>query len=366
LPPHRRDNPEEHRPMPCAVYVCLQDEDKILTFALDAETGRLSRSAETPLPGGPSVLALSPDRRALYAGCRNAPTIASFRIDRSNGALSPQANVAPPHAPTFLAPDRTGKYLLAAYYQGGAVAVHPLAGGGAGAGAALAWGAPATGAHAIATDRSNRFAFVPHIARLNDNVLEPPRDNPGPNMILQFRFDPQTGALAENSPFRVEPAERVGPRHYCFHPSLDIVYFSNEQGCSVTAYRLDPAAGALSPLEIVPTLPADFTGRNTCSQIHLTPSGRHLYVANRGHNSIAGFVVDPASGRLTPAGHAATEAVPSAFALDPSGRYLFAAGTASGRLASYRIDERTGGLTPLAADPIGQRPAAVMTVDLGG
>jgi len=100
---------------------------------------------------------------------------------------------------------------------------------------------------------------------------------------------------------RVEQPDLVGPRHYCFHPNLDIVYFSNEQGCSVTAYRLDRATGALSAAQTIATLPAGFTARNTCSQIHLTPSGRFLYVGNRGHNSIAGFAVDPASRHLMPA-----------------------------------------------------------------
>jgi 6-phosphogluconolactonase len=224
--------------------------------------------------------------------------------------------------------------------------------------------ATATGAHAIATDRSNRFAFVPHIARLNDNVLEPPKDNPGPNMILQLRFDARSGQLTPNSPARVELAERLGPRHYCFHPALDVVYFSNEQGCSVTAYRVDPATGTLSAMQTVTTLPDGYSARNTCSQIHLTPSGEFLYVGNRGHNSIAGFAVNQANGRLTAIGQISTEAVPNAFSLDPTGHFLFAAGTATGRLASYRINNETGALTPLSTYAVGQRPAAVTAVHL--
>lgn len=112
-------------------------------------------------------------------------------------------------------------------------------------------------------------------------------------------------------------------------------------------------------------LPAGFTARNTCSQIHLTPSAGLLYVGNRGHNTIADFGVDGA-GFLTPAGHAPTEAVPSAFCLDPDGKFLFAAGTTSGRVASYRIDSGSGTLTPLAVQDVGRRPAAVATVSLGG
>jgi 6-phosphogluconolactonase len=349
--------------MATALYVCLQDEDKLVAFSIDAESGRLERQAEIAVPGGPSVLAISLDRRVLYLGQRTSPAISSFRIDQNTGALSPQGTVSTEHAPTYLATDRAGRYLLSAYYQGGYAAVHPLGADGAVGAPAVDRKDTANGAHAIQTDRSNRFAFVPHIARLNDNVLEPPRDNPGPNVIFQFRFDAQTGRLTPNSPSQVAPAERLGPRHLCFHPTLDLAYFSNEQGCSVTSYRLDPTTGALAAAQTITTLPEGFTARNTCSQIHLTPSARFLYVANRGHNSIAGFSVD-AAGRLTSAGHASTEPVPSAFCLDPSGRLLFAAGSASGRLASYRIDESTGALAPLATYEVGQRPQAVLATAL--
>src|SRR5438128_6920723 len=350
--------------MPSSLYVCLQDEDKIAVFAIDADSGRLTRQAEVAASGGPSVMAISPDRHVLYLGHRAQPAISSFRIDQNTGALSPQGTVSAEHAPTFLATDRTGRFLLSAYYQGGYAAVHPLAADGAVGAPALDRQITASGAHAISTDPSNRFAFVPHIARLNDNVLEPPRDNPGPNVIFQFRFDAQTGRLSPNTPQRVEPTERLGPRHYCFHPTLDIAYFSNEQGCSVTAYRLDRATGALSAVQTISTLPHGYTARNTCSQIHLTPPGQFLYVGNRGHNSIAGFAVDPA-GRLAPIGRASTEPVPSAFCLDPAGRFLFAAGSASGRLASYRINGETGALTPLATYAAGQRPQAVLATRLG-
>jgi 6-phosphogluconolactonase len=348
--------------MPCSLYVCLQDDNKIAAFTINADTGQLTPRADVPAAGGPSVMAISPDRRTLYVGYRIQPAISSFRIDPDTGGLTLEGTVSQEHAPTFLAPDRTGKYLLCAYYQGGGAAVHPVAADGAVGAPPLGWLATAPGAHAIATDPSNRFAFVPHIARLNDNVMEPPKENPGPNVIIQFRFDAQTGGLTPNSPLRVEQTDRLGPRHYCFHPTRDLVYFSNEQGCSVAAYRLDRTTGTLSAVQTITTLPDGHTARNTCSQIHLAASGRYLYVGNRGHNSIAGFAVDAGTGHLTAVGHASTEAVPSAFGLDPAGRFVFAAGTASGRLASYRINSDTGALTPLAVYSVGQRPAAVLAI----
>ena len=352
--------------MPDVLYVGLQDDDKILSFRIDTSSGKLAPGAETPAAGAPSVFAVSPDRRILYVGSRGTPAIESWRIDPASGALTSLGRVATEHPPTYLAPDRAGKYLLSAYYQGAYAAVHALGPDGAVRGPAVDRHDTAPGAHAILTDPSNRFAFVPHIARQNDNVLEPPKNIPGPNFIAQFRFDPGSGRLSPNAPFKVEPREPIGPRHYCFHPALDVAYFSDEQGCSVTAYRVDRTSGTLAAVETTPSLPAGVTVRNTCSQIYLTPSARFLYVGNRGHNSIAGFAVDTATGRLTPAGHAPTEAVPTAFGLDPTGNFLFSAGTATGRLASYRVNGTTGALTPLETYAAGKRPAAVLAVPLGG
>src|SRR5438105_11832031 len=97
--------------MPQALYVCLQDDDKIAAFAIDADSGQLTRRNDVPAAGGPSVMAVSPDRQVLYVGHRTSPAISSFRIDQETGGLRPQGTISQQHAPTFLAPDRTGKYL---------------------------------------------------------------------------------------------------------------------------------------------------------------------------------------------------------------------------------------------------------------
>jgi 6-phosphogluconolactonase len=350
--------------MPSVLYVGLQDADKIAVFSID-DAGKLGKQGEVAATGGPSVIAVGLDRKMLYVGQRAGPVISSLQIDQKTGELTAAGTAPQTHAPTFLALDRTGRFMLVAYYQGGGTAVFPLTSEGTLGAPSQDWLATATGAHAIGIDRSNRFAYVPHIARIQDNVLEPPKNIPGPNTIMQFRFDAENGRLSPNSPPQVAQADLAGPRHFCFHPTLDVVYFSNEQGCSVTSYRIDPSIGTLVPLQTVSTLPPGFDARNTCSQIHLTPSGRFLYVGNRGHNSIAGFSIAPSTGLLAPAGHVATESVPSAFCLDPEGRFLFAAGTASGRLASYHIDGENGGLAPLAVQDVGPRPAAIAAVRLG-
>src|SRR5438094_5358124 len=141
-----------------ALYVCLQDEDRIAAYALDAASGKLNPRQSLPVAGGPSVLALSPDRRVLYVGHRSGQQISSYRIDPATGALTEQGSVKASNAPTFLAPDRTGRYLLVAYYQGAGAAVFPLAADGAVGAPPVDEHSTAPGAHAIATDPSNRFA----------------------------------------------------------------------------------------------------------------------------------------------------------------------------------------------------------------
>ncbi len=351
--------------MPNYMYVSLQDDDKILVFDMAAGTGKLTPKGEVPVPGGPSPLTISPDRKVLYVGHRNVPEISSFRIDPDTGGLTHSGAVSPEAAPTFLSTDRKGRFLLSSYYQGAHAAVHPLGDDGAVGGPPIEWLETAIGAHAIQTDPSNKFAFVPHIARISDNVMQPPGEEYGPNAIFQFRFEENTGHLIPNLPLKVEQEDFLGPRYYCFHPTQNVVYFSNEQGCSVSAYRLDPSGGTLSAFQTITTLPEGYSGRNTCSQIQISASGKFLYVPNRGHNSIAGFSVDTSSGRLTAIGQVSTEVVPSAFSLDPEGNFLFAAGSESNRLASYRVNGDTGALTPLETYSVGKRPMGVLMTSIG-
>ena len=346
------------------VYVAAQDDNKVGIFTMDAESGALTHQQDVPMPGGPSLLAISPDKGTLYVSHREALRLSSHRIDPATGGLTETGSVDVDTWPAYIATDRTGRHLTVAFYGGAKAGVYPIAADGALGGAATESLTTADGAHAILTDRSNRFAYVPHIAYIQDNVLEPPKNIPGPNVIYQFKFDADTGRLTPNDPMVLEMNGFLGPRHYCFHPSLDVVYFSDEQGSSVTAYNMD-SEGRLSAFQTISTLPEGHTERNTCSQIQMTSDGSLLFVPNRGHNSIASFTVDAETGALTAAGRAATEAVPSAFSLDPQGKFVFGAGSATGRLSSHSIDGDTGEMTPLATYDVGARPMWVLTTTLG-
>ena len=339
------------------MYVSLQQEDRIAQYTLDPSSGALEHHADYALAGMPAPMAVDPEKRLLFVGRRLAGDfgLTGFSIEPETGHLEQLNSVPLGGDPVHISVDRGGNYLLSAYYYQARVGVHGFDGDGNLTPSPIEWRETGTGAHYIQTDPQNRYAFVPHIAEGNHT---------GVNAIFQFRFDQDSGRLTPNDPDRVTPNTLEGPRHFCFHPNLDVLYSSNEQGCSVTAYNFDPVGGILSPLQTVPTLPEDFDGYNSCSQIQITPSGRFLYAPNRGHNSIAGFAVDHSDGSLTPLGQTATEPIPRAFSLDNSGSFLYATGLESGNLAAYRINQDTGRLQPLEVCPVGQGPMWVSIIDL--
>ena len=59
------------------------------------------------------------------------------------------------------------------------------------------------------------------------------------------------------------------------------------------ALEVDPAQG-LTPVQTLSTLPADFQGPNTTAEVKVHPSGKFVWVSNRGHDSLAGFAIDGA------------------------------------------------------------------------
>ena len=334
------------------MYVSFQDDDLVSVFGMDAATGALRRLLDVAVSGGPAPMTLSPDRRTLHVGRRSDRALTSFRVEPSNGELTEIATVHLDGEPVYVAMDRTGRYVLSAYYYQSVVGVHAVDADGGVSGSPIEWRPTAHGAHAILTDRSNRFAYVPHIA------------NRGPNAIFQFRFDAGSGRLTPNDPPRLSPSEYLGPRALVFHPTQDVVYFSDEQGGSVSAYNIDMVRGTLAPLQRVSTLPAGYGEPNTCSQIQMTSDGRFLYAPNRGHNSVASFAVDPSDGRLTLTGRVATEPVPRAFNVDPDGRFVYVGGLDSGRIATYQVQPSDGSLVPLETYEGGGRPMWVLLTRL--
>ena len=324
--------------MPYYCYITVSAEDKILIFDMDPANGDLNLLDTFSLSGVPGPLAISPNQQNIYVCRRGNKQITSLFIDYKTGALSETSNVTIDNDYCYLFVDRSGNNLLSASYGGGFTASHRINKDGTLVETPNCQISTDTKAHFIQTDYSNTYAFVPHVGESN--------------AIFQFYFDSDTGLLTPNDIPSVSPPEGIGPRHMEFHPRLEMVYVSNEQGSSISSYRFDPKMGTLTLSQTLSTHPNAFSQDNTCAQIHITPSGNHVYVSNRGHDSIACFSIDPSTGEITTLGRQPTEPVPRAFNIDPTGNFLYVGGQSSGKLASYRIFE-SGLLEPLRTYDIG-------------
>ncbi|MFP6667574.1 MAG: lactonase family protein [Pirellulales bacterium] len=329
------------------VYISIAGENRIAIYSQNIDDGSLTKVGDAKLEGAPGSLCVDPKRQVLFASVRSKGQLASFRINPRSGKLTAINAVSAGGNSAYVLTDNSGRYLLSAYYGEGKIAVHGVNADGRIEDAAIQSVVTDRNAHAVRLDASNRFVFVPHT---------------GPNAIFQFVLDAKTGKLTANDPPKVVAPAGAGPRHIWFHPKLDMAYTSNEKGSSVTAYQFDKSSGRLTAIQTLSTLPEGFSDRNTTADVEVTPSGRFVYVSNRGHDSIAGFAIGTEKGGLTSIGQFATEKTPRSFNIDPAGKFLYAAGQKTTKLAAYRIDTDTGVLTRFATYEVGPRPSWVQVV----
>lgn len=338
----------------------------IYQAALDPRSGALTVHGVAAETQNPSFLVMGRGGAHLYAvnevgdfGGEASGAVTAFAVDRDSGALRRlNQRSSRGGAPCHLAVDRGGRFLLVANYSGGNAAVLPIAEDGS-LGEAVSvvqhrgsgpnrerQGEPHV--HSVTLDRANRLALVADL---------------GIDRLMAYRFDDRTGSLAPADPAWTALRPGAGPRHFAFHPDGRRAYVINELDSTLTALSYDPASGALTPGQTVPTLPADFTGRSHCADVHVHRSGRFVYGSNRGHDSIVVFAIDPASGKLTAVDHTSTQGkMPRNFALDPSGKYLLAANQGSDNIVAFRIDPATGKLTPTGSSVAVGAPVCVTFV----
>jgi 6-phosphogluconolactonase len=317
---------------------------------LDLASGALEQVAKAAEVENPSFLALDPQHRYLYAvnelgqfGGKASGGVTAFAISPATGELAylnqqPSLGAYPCH----LTVDATGKYVLVANYGGGSVAALPVEDDGRlGPATALVQHEGSsvhptrqTGphAHSVTLEARNRYAFVADL---------------GLDKLLIYGFDSAQGRLAPNVVpwFQTKPG--AGPRHLDIHPSGRYAYLINELDSTLTALACDGERGAFTEIHTVSTLPPGFEGQTTCADVHVAPSGKFVYGSNRGHDSIAIFAIDEATGRLTPAGYQPTLGKnPRNFAIDPTGTFLLAANQDSDTVVTFRLDPDSGRLTP--------------------
>jgi 6-phosphogluconolactonase len=341
----------------------------IYLLELDTASGTLTARGVAGESVNPSFLAVHPSRRFLYAvgeinefNGEKTGAVSAFAVDASSGTLTPlNQQASRGQGPCFVTVDRAGKNVLVANYGSGSVACLPIAGDGRLSPAASFQqheGSSANPqrqqgphAHSINLDAANRFAIAADL---------------GLDKLFVYRFDAEKGTLTPNDPPFARVAPGSGPRHFAFHPDGRHAYVISEITLTVTAFDYDPERGVLSEIQTLSTLPDGVQGKGlSTAEVQVHPSGRFLYGSNRGHNTIAIFAIDPASGRLRAVGHQSTEGkTPRNFAIDPTGRYLLAENQDSGTIVVFRIDPQTGQLQPTGQSVAVPKPVCIKFVPL--
>jgi len=352
----------------------------IYRFEMNAGTGELSRRALAAKTPSPSWIVIHPSKKYLYAANEVANyqgghgSVSAFLIDKVTGELSQLNTVSSEGAgPAHMSIDGSGKFVFAANYGDGSIAVLPILEGGA-LGAAVdsrrdsgsvgseqaehaapgsfaISGHDAPHAHMIVADLQNKFVLATDL---------------GQDRIYVYRFDSASGKLTSpaGAPFFALPSGD-GPRHIAFHPNGKFGYVLTEMATTVTAFSYDAKKGALTAIQTAPTLPKDYSGPTEAAEIVMHPSGKFLYASNRaGVDTITIFAIDPAKGTLKEIGRVSTKGrTPRNFAIDPTGAYLLAANQESGNVVVFKIDAATGALTPTGEEVKVPAPVSVLFLE---
>lgn len=333
---------------------------------LDLATGRLSApelAAETP---SPSYLAIHPSKRFLYAvnevndyQGKSAGSVAAFTRDPATGKLTALNRESTQGAhPCHLTIDATGRWVLAANYSGGNLAVLPLdKDGRVGAASQVI---PFTGssvnpqrqkephAHSINLSLDNQFAVAADL---------------GTDKLMLYQWDGKKGQLVPNTPPFVSLAPGSGPRHFAFTPERTMAFAINEMLSTLTAFRWDRGRGGLKELATLSTLPAGAKVDNTTAHVLVHPRLNVVYGSNRGHDSIAVFGYDSHAGKVHWIENESTQGkTPRNFGIDPTGRWLLAANQDSNSVVVFAIDQKTGELSPTGQSVEVGAPVCVLFV----
>lgn len=286
----------------------------------------------------PSYLLLDPAGRHLYAVHGDRSEISAFRVDPATGRLAflnrqDTGGRNPVHL--ALAPD--GGHIVVSNHVTSTLAVLAvLDDGSLGELAQLHQLEGPLGPHRVEQqmakphfnpfDPSGRFVVVP---------------DKGLDRTFVFRF---AGGRLQPASLAVS-REGAGPRHLAFHPSLPMAYVVNELDSTVTACGW--ADGVLQPRQVVTTLPDSHVGDSRAAGIQVDGPGRHLYASNRGHDSIAVFRIDPATGLLAMVEAAPAQGrTPRFFTLAPGGRHMYVLNEDTDTIVTMAVSQADGRLRP--------------------
>ncbi len=334
----------------------------IYLYEMSASTGDLALINLAAEAASPSCLAVHPSQKYLYASNEidsfagpqgKGGSVTAYAVNTVSGRLQLLNAVSSEgKGPAYISVDRSGKYVFAANYDDGSIAVLPiLPDGKLGAatyshrdtdppGPRIASNAPKGGfaisghdgphAHVILASPDNRYVLYTDL---------------GQDRIYVSAFNNSTGKLTPNPDAAFAPLPPGdGPRHFAFHPNGRWLYSIQEEGSTLVLFDYQAKTGVLTARQTISTLPTGFRGTNFTSEVLVSSDGQFLYAANRLHDTIAIFAV-AADGRLTARGEISSLGdYPASFNIDPSGSFLYACNLRSDCITCFRIDKDAGTL----------------------
>jgi len=331
----------------------------IYLFRLDRSSGALTQLKVFEDIRNPSWLAVNPAQTRLYAVSEidnyadtRSGAIVSYSIDGDGSQLSrlgvvSSAGTTPTHASVH----PSGRFVFAANYGGGNVAVFPVAANGALGEASDV--RPSVGprhrARAI-DDPPGQFAVSDHDSPHMHMVAPDPSgqfviaNDAGLDLTWVWRFDAQAGRLLPADVPAIIAPPGSAPRHFAFHPNGRVFYNLYEHDAKIAVYDYDPARGTMSQKQLISTLPPRFGGSTLSSEIIVNADGRFLYAANRIHNAVAAFAV-AADGQLRPLSETWARAdSPRSLTIEPGGEFLYSCNQKGDSITSFRISAASGAL----------------------
>jgi len=313
---------------------------------LDILSGKLGPLTLAAPALDPAFLASDPSGNELYAVQEISGTgrVQSFER-KPNGSLVPlNEQSSGGNGTCHVAVDPTGQDLLIANYGSGSIACFRLKQDGfLGIRTALI---PFAGSGPNAKRQERPHAHSIYVSP--DDAFVYACDL-GTDHVWIFKFDAAAGTLVANVPPSASVPPGSGPRHLVFSPDGKLVYVANELGHSVSSFSRNPGTGSLTPLQTIATLSEGTpAGDVATAEIVIHPSGRWLYVSNRGCDTISVFVLDATGWLKLAQSISAGVKTPRSFALDPTGHWMITAGQTDNLLAVLKIDSDTGELTPTA------------------
>lgn len=324
------------------------EAESIFGFTLNEETGQLTKAFGVKGGENPSFLALTDDRKDLYAvnetqqyQGQKTGFISSFAIDPKTGRLT-KRNEQPSLGtfPCYISLDQKNHVALVANYGGGNVAANLLQPDGSlgvtsgaephrGTGTKKQQDGPH--AHCIIPDPSNKFALAVDL---------------GVDQVLIYPLEADQTKITTSPKVAFQAQKGAGPRHLTFHPNGKYAYLINELNSTLTALTYNATTGTFTENHTLSTLPPGFTAENACADVHVSKDGKFVYGSNRGHNSIVVFAIDQGTNKLTLVQHAGVEGNwPRNFGLSPGGNILLVANQKSNNLTTFKVDQKTGKLT---------------------